>query len=46
MEHITGIVNSLKRISRKVQLAITLNELDLKTLLQIDIAIPNHVQKR
>jgi hypothetical protein len=46
MENITGILNSFKRISRKIQPAITLNKLDLKKWTQIDFALPDHDPKR
>jgi hypothetical protein len=42
MDDITGTLNALKRISRTDQSVITFNELNLKTLQQIDIARFNH----
>jgi hypothetical protein len=45
MEQISGILNSLKGISRKIKRAININELDFKSYLQIDIAPLNHDPK-
>jgi hypothetical protein len=46
MEDITAIGNSLKRISRKIQRAINLNELDFKIWPQVAFASLNHDPKR
>jgi hypothetical protein len=46
MEQIGGILNTLKEIARKIHRAINLNELDFKTLPQIDCACLNHDPKR